>query len=169
MGFVSSFLGDSPSVDSKHLTLQPATMFTVTFVRKDMNKSAAVHSGDSVDLDVCRDIMSRIVEEDPTYWPHGLSPEMLDGGTYLVRAASTKEPVGFVGWQERYNGFKKQGSYAVGILPEFRNNGLARDAINQLIRLKSAGVDEVCAYVCPHNKPSIGLAQKLNIPVKHSF
>ena len=33
--------------------------------------------------------------------------EQMDGGLYLVREASTKEHVGFVGWQERIEDLKK--------------------------------------------------------------
>jgi RimJ/RimL family protein N-acetyltransferase len=113
--------------------------------------------------------MKQIYDEDPSYWPHGLDINGFDGGAYLVRQASTGRPVGFVGWQERNEDFKKVGSYAVGILPEFRGNGMAKKAISNLLREKSAGVDKVKACVCPHNKPSLSLAEALGVPVQTDF
>lgn len=46
-------------------------------------------------------IMKQIYDENPKHWPNGLSADHFDGGLYLVRSASTNEPVGFCGWQER--------------------------------------------------------------------
>ena len=112
-----------------------------------------------------RAIMDTIYQENPSHWPHGVSPEMCDGGCWLVREASSQAPVGFAGWQERNEGFKKIGYYAIGILPEWRNQGLARQAVRQVIGAKSAGVAEVRAYIVPGNVPSENLAHSLGVPV----
>lgn len=123
----------------------------------------------SSDKETCRSIMRQIYEEDPSYWPYGLDMDGLDGGSYLVRQASTGKPVGFVGWQERREGLDKVGSYAIGILPEFRGNGMAKKAIAKLIQEKAAGVDKVRAYVKPHNQPSLDLAKSLGIEIQTDF
>ena len=82
----------------------------------------------------------------------------------MIREASTKKPVGFTGWQERMDGNIKVGFYSIGILPEYRNNGYAKQAVSKLIALKSANVDKVKALVMKHNTPSLHLAESLNIP-----
>lgn len=127
--------------------------------------TSAVKVAASADLEVTRDIMQRIYDEDPSYWPHGLTPEHCDGGTYLIRKAADFSPVGFAGWQEREREGKRIGYYAVGILPEYRGQHFAKRAVAKLIQAKAAGVDEVRAYIMPHNTPSIGLATALGIPV----
>jgi RimJ/RimL family protein N-acetyltransferase len=116
----------------------------------------------------CEGIMNQIYKEDPSYWPYGLNVDGHDGGVYMIRQASTDKAVGFVGWQERKQGHHKVGLYSVGVLPEFRGNGYARDAVGQLLREKSAGVDRVQAFILPHNKPSLALARSLDIPVVHN-
>ena len=63
----------------------------------------------SSSLKEAKDILRDIYDENPSHWPHGLYPEQMDGGLFLVREASTTEPVGFVGWQERIEDFKKVG------------------------------------------------------------
>ena len=115
----------------------------------------------------CDAIMGRIYEENPSYFPYGLRRDMLDGGCWMVRQASTNTPVGFVGWQERPQGFRKIDYYAVGILPEYRGCGMAKQAVYQLIKEKSASVDEVRAFIVPGNEPSMALAASLGVPVVH--
>jgi hypothetical protein len=88
-----------------------------------------------------------------------------DGGVYMIREASTRKPIGFTGWQERMDGNTKVGFYSIGILPEYRNNGYAKQAVAKLISIKSANVDRVQALVMKHNKPSLALADALHIPV----
>ena len=112
----------------------------------------------------CESIMNTIYNENPSYWPHGLTIDAHDGGVYMIREASTKKPVGFTGWQERMDGNIKVGFYSIGILPEYRNNGYAKQAVSKLIALKSANVDKVKALVMKHNTPSLHLAESLNIP-----
>jgi len=113
----------------------------------------------------CENIMKRIYDEDPSYWPHGLDIAADDGGVYMIREASTKKPIGFTGWQERMQGNTKVGFYSIGILPEYRNNGYAKQAVAKLISIKAANVDRVQALVMKHNKPSLALAESLQVPV----
>lgn len=113
----------------------------------------------------CENIMKRIYDEDPSYWPHGLDIAAHDGGVYMIREASTKKPIGFTGWQERMDGNTKVGFYSIGILPEYRNNGYAKQAVAKLISIKAANVDRVQALVMKHNKPSLALAESLHVPV----
>jgi len=119
----------------------------------------------SSSLKEAKDILRDIYEENPKHWPHGLYPEQMDGGLYLVREASTKEPVGFVGWQERIEDFKKIGYYSVGIKQAHRRSGYAKAAVKKLIQEKSARVDRVKALIVEGNEPSVGLAENLEVEV----
>lgn len=124
----------------------------------------------SSDADTCRDIMQRIYDEDPSYWPYGLNIEA-HKNVYLIRDSLTKAAAGFVGWQEftEYPSMKKIGSYSIGILPEYRGNGFAAEAVAKVLQEKSAGVDEVRCYAKEHNQPSHALANKLHINIKTKF
>jgi RimJ/RimL family protein N-acetyltransferase len=141
-------------------------MFTVEKVQ--FTKSA-YESTTSINLEArreCEDIMKKIYEENPSYWPYGLDMAAHDGGVlYMIREASTKKAIGFTGWQERIDGNAKVGFYSIGILPDYRNNGYAKQAIAKLISIKAANVDRVQALVMSHNKPSLALADALHIPV----
>jgi len=140
-------------------------MFTVEKVQ--FTKSAH-ESETSINLEArreCEGIMKKIYEEDPSYWPYGLDMAAHDGGVYMIREASTKKPIGFTGWQERMDGTTKVGFYSIGILPEYRNNGYAKQAVAKLISIKAANVDRVQALIMKHNKPSLALAEALHIPV----
>ena len=112
------------------------------------------------------EIMETIYEENPHNWPYGLSIDGHDGGVYLVKDASNKTPVGFVGWQERERGHKKVGFYSIGILPAYRGTGMAKAAVKGIIAEKQAGVDEVHALICHNNLASRKLAETLEIPVE---
>lgn len=124
-----------------------------------------VASTTSTSRQECENLMQRIYDENPSYWPHGLSIAAHDGGVYMIREASTKQPVGFTGWQEREENGLHVGYYTIGVLPEYRNNGYAKQAVSALIQLKAATVDKVQALIAPHNKPSLALADALHIPV----
>lgn len=116
-------------------------------------------------LPECTRIMDKIVAEDPSYWPYGCTPEMFNGGIYMIRKSASHEPVGFTAWQEFDEGNKKIGYYSIGILPKYRNQGFAKEAVAKLINEKSANVDEVKAFIMSHNKPSMQLAKSLEVPV----
>ena len=137
--------------------------FQVTPVGFEGVKSA------SSDVDICRDIMKTIYAENPSHWPYGLTPEHADGGAYLIRKASSMEPVGFVGWQERFENGEKVGSYAIGILPEHRSQGYAKQAVTEIIRQKRAHVDRVVANIMPDNDRSKRLASRLGIEIRETF
>lgn len=114
-------------------------------------------------------LMDTIYKENPEWWPYGLNVEGHDS-VYIIKDNLTKQAAGFVGWQERRedNGLL-YGSYTVGVLPEFRNKHLAKEAVAKLIQEKKAGVDKIVSYVCPNNIPSKKLAESLNIPVIEEF
>ena len=122
------------------------------------------------DLDTARNIMERIREENPQHWPHGLAAEAYDGGLYLVREKRSNAPAGFAGWQERNERVQgktvRTGYYSIGILPEYRRQGYAKQALTKLIAEKSAGVDRVMAYIVSSNAPSLELAKSLDVPVR---
>lgn len=136
--------------------------------------SDMVKSGSVVDTPArreCEEIMEKIRAEDPSYWPHGCNIEghiRTNGNVYMIREASTKKAIGFTGWQEFREGHRKVGYYSIGILPEYRGNGFAKAAVSKLLSVKAAGVDQVKAYIEPHNTRSIGLAKALSIPIVHS-
>lgn len=113
-------------------------------------------------------IMDRIYNEDPSYWPYGLGIPGHDG-VYLIRDKMTKQAAGFVGWQQMLEGGRLIGSYSIGILPEYRGHGFAKEAVAKILREKAAGVDEVRSYVMPHNQKSKALAASLGVPVHEEF
>lgn len=113
-------------------------------------------------------IMDRIYNEDPSYWPYGLGIPGHDG-VYLIRDKMTKQAAGFVGWQQMLEGGRLIGSYSIGILPEYRGHGFAKEAVAKILREKAAGVDEVRSYVMPHNQKSKALASSLGVPVHEEF
>ena len=117
------------------------------------------------ELPIVEGIMSRILHEDPSYWPHGLKTNQFNGGLYLVKESATADPVGFVGWQKFDEGEKKVGYYAVGILPAYRERGFAKSAVAQIIREVRDHCDDVKAMIMRHNSPSKALARSLNIEV----
>lgn len=107
--------------------------------------------------------MRRVLDEDPSFWPYGLDASQFDGGLYMISKSASHEPVGFVGWQVRNEAGRDIGYYAIGILPEHRQQGFAKEAVTSLLREKSASVDEVRALVCSHNQPSKNLAKVLGV------
>ncbi len=117
----------------------------------------------------CEEVMSRIYGENPEYWPYGLDIKGHDGGVWLIREPGSRKAAGFVGWQEirerKDGGTVKVGYYSIGILPEYRGNGYATEAVSQVIREKSASVDVVRAFIVPGNSPSESLARALGVQV----
>lgn len=107
-------------------------------------------------------ILQRILAEEPEFWPYGLSVDQFDGGLYLLsKQANSQDFLGFVGWQERDEDDRKIGYYAIGVLPEYRRQGLAKAAVQKILKEKAAGVDEVRALVMSHNGPSKALAMSI--------
>lgn len=113
-------------------------------------------------------IMKTIYDENPSYWPYGLK---VTGHTdlYLVRDNMTKKAAGFVGWQQQVKGNKRVGSYTIGILPEFRGQGKAKEALGAILNKCASRCDEVRAYIVPENKTSHKLAEHFNIPIQEEF
>ena len=147
-------------------------MFYIEEIELAFDKSASTFAIPTQAREICEDIMDRIYKTDPTYWPYGLDISghtKAAGNVYLVRERTSDTPVGFVGWQQFNEGMKKVGYYSIGILPQFRKNGFARAAVQQLLRVKSATVDQVKAFIERHNTPSIGLARRLGVPIVHDL
>lgn len=111
--------------------------------------------------------MDRIYQENPSFWPHGLTAEHFDGGLYLIREKQANTPVGFCGFQRRFE-FENHrsfvtGYYSIGVLPEYRNNGFAKEAVSKLLSMKSATVDRMKAMIVSSNQPSLRLADALGV------
>lgn len=118
-------------------------------------------------------LLETIRAENPAFWPHGLSMDNFDTGrgegVFLVRAKQANlAPVGFVGWQERREGGQRVGYYSIGILPEHRGQGYAKEAVAKLINIKSARVDRVVALIEKGNAPSQALARSLGVTIKQA-
>jgi len=119
-------------------------------------------------LKEARDIMERIRAEEPKYWPHGLSADHFDGGCYLIREKQSSVPVGFTGFQTRIEKEagvpKRVGYYSIGILPEYRKSGFAKQAVSRLLEMKAATVHRMKAMIVEGNAPSMALAESLHVP-----
>lgn len=109
-------------------------------------------------------VMNSVYKENPTWWPHGLHRKMLDAGAWLVQKAG--KPAGFVGLQIRQRPEGRVGYYSVGVLPEFRGQGLAKTALQRMLAESRDRIDSVRAMIVPGNTPSTRLANSLNIPVE---
>jgi len=117
------------------------------------------------DLPVAERIMRQIHDENPSYWPYGLDTAQFNGGLYLMQKTASSEPVGFVGWQALPEEGKTIGYYAVGVLPEHRRKGFAKQAVAQVIREIGNHCDEVRALIMEHNEPSKAMARSLRVPI----
>ena len=139
-------------------------MMEIEFIpaRRQMEKSAATKSE-------VQALMDKVYKENPSYWPYGITAFDGSSDMFLVRDKMTKQACGFVGWQEFEDKGQRVGSYFIGILPEYRGNGFAKEAVAKIIQKKAAQVDRVQAFIMPHNTPSKKLAETLHIPVKHKF
>ena len=121
----------------------------------------------SASAEKVQEIMDEVYAENPKYWPYGLTVGQHDGGVYMIREASTRDPVGWVGWQERMDSDRRRiGYYSVGLLPEARGKGMAKEAVSKIIQIKSAGVDEVRALIERTNEPSQRLALALGVGIE---
>lgn len=114
-------------------------------------------------------LLETIRSERPDHWPHGLSPDMFDpGDLFLIRKRATEDPVGFVGWQERQLEGQRVGLYSIGVLPGYRHQGIAKEAVSRVLCERAQGVDRVAALVAPTNLPSQKLARSLGVPLLKS-
>lgn len=142
--------------------------YTIELYKAEKNMTKQASAIDMSARQEARDIMKKIYDEDPSYWPYGLDIPGHES-LYLVRDNMTKAAAGFVGWQEMLENGRRVGSYSIGILPEYRNKGFAKEAVSKILQIKSACVDEVRAYVMKHNTPSHALADSLGVKVQESF
>lgn len=111
-------------------------------------------------------ILDTIYKENPSHWPYGLYKEGFDH-IYVVRDNMTKQAAGFTGWQFGYlDDFpgQKLGLYSIGLLPEFRGKGLAKEAVAKIVKAHGDNCDKVVAYIVESNEPSKRLAESLGIP-----
>jgi len=122
----------------------------------------AANQGDIV---VAQNILDSIYKERPDHWPNGLTARHFDGGLYLIQKQANATPVGFVGWQEREEDGKSIGYYSVGVLPEHRRSGFAKEAVAQLIEKKAGTFSEVKALIVKGNKASKVLADSVGASV----
>jgi hypothetical protein len=167
VAMVNNFISRSRNRDQRQ---QPTKMASYSIESYECSGGISKQAS-AIDMSAreeARGIMQRIYNEDPSYWPYGLDIPGHES-LYLVRDNMTKQAAGFVGWQELIENGKKVGSYSVGILPEYRNKGFAKEAVAKILRIKSASVDEVRAYVMEHNTPSKALANTLGIKVTEKF
>lgn len=119
------------------------------------------------DTDKVASLLESIRSENPSHWPHGLSLQHFDAGDlWAITKKASDELVGFAGWQEIDQGSEKVGCYSIGVLPAYRRIGLAKSAVSQVLKMKSASVDRVIALVAKDNVPSRNLASKLGIMEK---
>lgn len=86
-------------------------------------------------------IFKSLYEEDKKYWPNGLSKDLYDGEDDLLYLLTTKEdesPIGFVARQVRGKGTPegRASYYSIGVLPEFRGKGVAKEALLNLLNQK---------------------------------
>ena len=131
--------------------------------------SDAMEKYASTGKEECKAIMKAIYDENPSYWPYGLNIDS-HNEVYLIRDKMTKAAAGFVGWQQWTEWpMKKVGSYSIGILPEYRRQGYASEAVAKVLQEKCASVDEVRCYAEDHNVRSKGLAKKLHVNVFTDF
>jgi GNAT superfamily N-acetyltransferase len=115
-------------------------------------------------------ILDRVYQDNPTWWPHGLKRAQLDEA-FAIRDPATRKLAGFTGWQVRRDEMgKPSGYYSVGLLPEFRRQGLAKRALQEMFtQHRPAGVEDIRAYIVPGNEPSMKLADRLGVPVQHKM
>lgn len=142
------------------------TIETIKVNKYYLTKQAFVSNSQSVKE--ASAIMDAIYAENPEWWPYGLNVEGHDE-VFLIRDSFTKQAAGFVGWQQHKEGNKLVGSYSIGILPQFRGKGLAKEAVAKVIKEKAKQVDLVKSYVKSNNIASKKLAQSLNVPIVEDF
>jgi RimJ/RimL family protein N-acetyltransferase len=119
-------------------------------------------------------VVQQVYEENPSYWPYGLKLgnflKSADREIHLLIDKKSSKPAAFVGWYEDADDAgQKIGYYSIGVLPEYRGQGLAKEAVRQICKMKAASVDTIRAHIVPHNKASRALAASLGIKVETDF
>lgn len=115
---------------------------------------------------VIDDILKRIYDEQPAWWPFGLRRSMMDRA-FVIHDPDSQQPAGFTGWQFRGTADKPEAYYAVGLLPEYRGKGLAQAALSEMFRDHTPPGHTIKAYIVPGNTASTRLAERLGVPVQH--
>lgn len=116
----------------------------------------------SSDRDIAEYIIETIYEENPRYWPYGWHLNNQDEA-YIIHDKESGEPAGFLGWQVLNEDGKRNGYYNIGILPEYRKKGLAKNALSIFLPTKKSKVDSINALIVDNNNPSKELAKKLDL------
>jgi hypothetical protein len=132
-----------------------------------MDLDGVVKQASTTDLDKAAALLETIREENPKLWPNGLTVgHFSPGNLWLIQKSASDSPVGFVGWQSRKVEGVPTGYYSIGVLPEYRHQGIAKKAVAQLLATKAASVDCVRALVVSGNTFSERLARSLDVPVE---
>lgn len=123
-----------------------------------------LRSAASFPHDKVASLLEGIRAENPEYWSNGLGLRHFAGprdGLWLMVKEASSDPVGFVGWQHIPQDGEAVGYYSIGVKPEYRRQGLAKQAVAAVISEKRATVDRVVALVAKDNTPSQGLWHSL--------
>ena len=114
-------------------------------------------------------ILEAIRSENPSYWPNGLTVgHFQPDNLWMLTKSASDDPVGFVGWQVCDEGNEKVGCYSVGVSPEYRRMGLAKQAVAHVVDSRRPMVDRVEALVVRDNTASQGLAGSVGVKVKQA-
>lgn len=114
-------------------------------------------------------VLDTIFKENPKYFPYGLSRDNynLDKEDEIILITDDNNEniiKGFVGVQkqkDKNNPNIKSAYYSIGILPEFRNKGLAEKALSYMIKKHQFTVDKNIYSVVENNTPSLKVYNKL--------
>lgn len=108
-------------------------------------------------------VMNAVYRENPDHWPAGLATDMF---SVVHPVISGVKLAGFVGWQEiDHPELGRTGYYAVGLLPPFRGQGLAKKACVKIIEENKHRVTNVRAFIVDGNTASEKLAKSLGVEV----
>lgn len=104
------------------------------------------------DLDDARRYLGKVMA---SYERHGF-------GMYVVELKATARPIGTCGLVKRDH--LDHADIGFAFLPQFRNQGYAREAADAVMRhARDLGFERILAIVTPNNKPSIKLLEKIGL------
>lgn len=110
-------------------------------------------------------IFDEIYSEKPEYWENGLNRDLFTGlGDKIILLSDKDKDMGFIGFQKyrRAKNNKLGTAVSVGILPEYRGKGLAREVLTQIIPEVIKPQDGDIIWSChKDNKPSQKLCEWL--------